>query len=226
MFSTSFFDTSHALFQAASSLFQSTAMHDSPTPYTVLFPGGNTPRPLFQHIAANPFPVSPQLHIGYTDERLVPENDTSNNYALSIPMLTALNIKSEQIHRVDTSLELEAAANKYDDFWKDYFSCNGTIPIAFVGIGADGHTCSLFTEEQLFHCSATRYAEAVRRNNGPDRITVTPALLAKVSHVIVLATGQEKASIVEQLSQAPDMLVAGKALSACPKVSIWYAAQQ
>ena len=226
MFITTIFDTSHALFLEASLLFQSMTQNDSPTPYAVLFPGGNTPRPLFHHIAVHPFPVSAKLHIGYTDERMVPANDPANNYALSVPMLNALNIKSNHIHRIDTSLELEDAANKYDDIWKEFFSRNGAIPIAFLGIGTDGHTCSLFTEEQVLHCSATRYAEAVRRDNGPDRITVTPALLAKIRHVIVLATGLKKAAIVQQLSQAPDTLVVGKALAACPKVSIWYASQQ
>lgn len=226
MFITSIFDTAHALFQAAGTLFQSTAQNDSSAPYAVLFPGGNTPRPLFQRIAQAPFPVSPQVHIGYTDERLVPESNPANNYALSIPMLTALDIKQKQILRVNTDFLLEAAADDYHSTWHEFFKKDGSIPLAFVGLGTDGHTCSLFTEEQVLACPATRYAEAVRRDDGPDRITITPALLEKIRHIIVLATGPEKAAIVEQVSQAPDTLVAGKALATCPRVSIWYAAQQ
>lgn len=226
MFVTSVFDTGNALFSAARNLFQSTAQSNSTVPTAILLPGGNTPRPLFQRIVENPFPVNPNFHIGYTDERLVPEQDPANNYALSQSMLQALDITQAQLLRVNTELSLESAAAEYDSTWHEFFEKGGTLPLAFLGLGSDGHTCSLFSGEQVTSYTEDRFAEAVVREEGPDRVTVTPALLARIRHIIILAMGQDKAAIVEAFTNAPEGVVAGMALAHCARVSIWYTSHE
>ena len=225
MFITTVFDTRDALYGAARILFQSTAQNHVKQPNAIIMPGGNTPRPLFKHVKANPFPVPDCLHLGYTDERLVPEDDPANNYALSAGMLCSLDVHPDHILRVDTTLPLNDAADRYDIVWRDFFDQDGAIPLAFVGLGADGHTCSLFTEAQIRACPGNRFAMPVVHDDGPDRVTVTPLLLSRVKHIIMLVTGKEKSAIVDAITKEPQSVVAVIALSGCPRVSIWYAAQ-
>ena len=226
MFVTSVFDTIEALFGTARNLFQSTAQINTMMLSAILLPGGNTPRPLFQRIEENPFPVAPNFHIAYTDERLVPEQDPANNYAVSTAMLRALNIPDAQILRVDTKLSLEAAASDYNNAWKNFFERCGELPLAFLGLGSDGHTCSLFTAEQIASYSDNCFAAAVLREEGTDRVTVTPALLSRIRHIVILVTGHSKAAIVNVMTNAPENVAAGMALAGCSRVSIWYSAQE
>ncbi|MCK5862956.1 MAG: 6-phosphogluconolactonase, partial [Candidatus Hydrogenedentes bacterium] len=219
MFRTTIFDTGSALFNAAQRLFQATAQKDTKSPTAVLIPGGNTPRPLFQRITKQPFSVSSHFHIGYTDERLVPVNNAANNYALSIAMLQALNVPAAQVFQVNTELSLETAATEYHKIWQKFFEEGGIIPLAFLGLGNDGHTCSLFTKEQLRFCANDRFAVPVHRQEGPNRITITPALLSHIKHVVILATGQEKADTVDAMVHKPKKVVAGMALAQCSRVS-------
>jgi len=226
VFITTIFDAADALYEAARMIFQTTAQNDIDRPNAILLPGGTTPRPLFQYIKENPFPVPDCLYIGYTDERHVSENDPASNYALSRDMLQALDVSPEHVIRVDTTLPLNEAAEQYDIALRTFFDEGGLIPLAFVGLGNDGHTCSLFSEEQLRTCSTSRFVMPVPRDDGPDRISVTPSLLTRIKHVIVLVTGQEKSDIVEQITREPQSVIAGIALSGCPRVSIWYSSQR
>lgn len=223
VFITSIFDTSNALYEAARILFQSTAQNVMDRPNAILLPGGTTPRPLFQHIQENPFPVPDCFFIGYTDERHVPPDDSASNYGMTLDMLQALDVSPEHVVRVDTLLSLNDAADQYDLSWRTFFDMGGTIPLAFVGLGTDGHTCSLFSEEQVRTCPANRFAIPVVRDNGPDRVTVTPMLLSRIKHVIILVTDTEKAEVIEAITKSPEGVIAGMALAGCPRVSIWYA---
>lgn len=223
MFITSIFDTASALFVAAGNLFQSTAQGNGDRRKAVILPGGNTPLPLFASMEKKPFPVSNAFYVGYTDERLVPVHDPANNYALSRGMLAALGVDGDRVMRVDTSLPGTDAADAYHDAWSAFLADGGVIPLAFLGLGGDGHTCSLFTEEQLRLCAPDRFAAHVPREAGPDRVTITPALLSRVAHCVILAVGSEKAAIVEAMTDTPDKIVAGIALAQCPRVSLWYA---
>jgi len=222
---TSIFDTSNALFDAARNLFQSTAQNDASAPHALLLPGGNTPRPLFQNIREYPFPVDANFRIGYTDERYVPEKNPLNNFTVSKDMIHALGISDSQIMRVNTDMSLDAAAEDYNSTLREFFEDGGIIPLAFLGLGVDGHTCSLFTKEDIRACSEDRFAVPVRREEKPDRISVTPALLQRIRHIVILTTGPEKAAIVDAMTHEPDHVVAGKVLAECARVSLWYAPQ-
>ena len=68
-----------------------------------------------------------------------------------------------------------------------FFARGGEIPVAFLGMGADGHTCSLFTREDLDR-GAGRLASPTPRPTPPHRVTVTPALLERCDHVIKIPT--------------------------------------
>ena len=225
MLITSVFDTSDALYDAARALFQTVAQTTTDTLAATLIPGGKTPVPLFESIAKQVFPIASCFRIGYTDERLVPDNDPENNFALSKDMLTALGIGNKQTLRVYTSLPLKAAAGQYDSEWRVFLEMGGNIPLAFLGLGTDGHTCSLFSPEQVQACPPNQFAVAAPQQNGPDRVTVSPALLARVQHAVILVTGQEKAAVVDAMTNTPHTVTAGIALAQCPRVSLWYAPQ-
>lgn len=223
MITASIFDTTASLYSAAVRLTVTAICNTGVEPAALVVPGGRTPRPLFDALAATPATSGEGLHFAYTDERHVPEMDPQSNYALSRDMITALQVPPARVLRVRTELPLDEAARCYHNAWQEFFESGGVIPLAILGLGDDGHTCSLFTAEQVGACNPDCFAEAVRRDSGPHRVTVTPALLARVEHIVFLATGQEKAAVVDAMLQESSPVPAALAVRHAPRVSLWYA---
>lgn len=217
------FETKEALHDAALGLVAPVLRDSASGPAALMVPGGRTPVPLFEALAANPVVPGPGLYLGYTDERHVPETDPQSNYALTVELIRALQLPPARVLKVRTELPLEEAAAQYHDAWRQFFDAGGTIPLALLGLGDDGHTCSLFTPEQVQSCAPDRYAAPVLRDTGPHRVTVTPALLQRVEHIVFLAAGQEKTAVVEAMLREPDTVTAALAVGNAPKVSLWHA---
>lgn len=188
----------------------------------VMLSGGNTPPRIYRTFQGKTFQASARAYVMFSDERHVPVDDSDSNYGAARSFLQGTKLPEERVLRVHTELSLEEAAARYDVELQSYLSMGGRIPLAFIGLGPDGHTCSLFEEADLAR-GVGRMAIPVERDPGPDRISVTPALLAQVDRIIVMAVGEDKADVVEQLLAAPEEVVAGQALLACGEVEIWRA---
>lgn len=191
-------------------------------PAAIMIPGGRTPVPVFNAIVRKPFAIAPRAYIMYTDDRHVPEDSPESNYGASKPMLQALKCPPERVIRVHTDLPLEAAAERYHAELESFLDTGGRLVTAFLGLGPDGHTCSLFTQDDLDK-SAGRYAAAIERPLVPHRVSVTPELLEKAERIILLAAGAEKKDAVEQLLRNQVSITAGKAVMACANVELWIA---
>lgn len=190
--------------------------------FAVMLSGGSTPLPVYEAIADSPFAVSKCAYITYSDDRHVPADSEESNYGNSLEMIAALGIPESRIIRVHTEKPLEDAAEAFHNDLGAFLRGGGVIPLAIIGLGTDGHTCSLFTESDLIKGEG-KYAIAVQKSSGPDRVSVTPELLAQVERIIILVSGEAKKEISDQLLADPNSVVAGKAVSACPNVELWRA---
>lgn len=189
-------------------------------PHAVMLSGGRTPLPVFDLLSARPFPVSKSLHILYSDERHVPAQSPESNYGASLKMLRTLSIPAPHVLRVETEFPLDESAARYDAAIGRFFGSGGQIRLGLLGVGPDGHTCSLFSQVDLDRGHG-KSAIAVRRESGPHRVSVTPAVLARVDRVIIAAAGPDKEQVVSDLLQRPSMVTAGKAIALCKHVELW-----
>ncbi|HPO17211.1 MAG TPA: 6-phosphogluconolactonase [Candidatus Hydrogenedentes bacterium] len=216
------FESLEAFHLQAFSILREALQVSLPHPHAVLLSGGNTPLPIYGAIAQHPFPIAQTLHIAYTDERHVNMESPDSNFGNSSPMLASLGIPAEHVMRVRTELPLEQAAGQYHNTLNMFLQSGGVLPLGLLGIGSDGHTCSIFADHDL-HLDDTLLAAPVYRHATPHRITVTPHLLKQVKRIIFLVTGNEKTEIVDRLLHAPDTVIAGKAVAHCPHVELWRA---
>jgi len=191
-------------------------------PFAVMLSGGKTPLAIYQALINRGIKASGSAHILYSDERDVPTISEENNYHHTVPLLRALAIPETKVMRVHTDQSLEMAASRYDREINQFFIRGGRVVLGLLGIGPDGHTASLFSAEDIDR-GLGRYAVAVPHDPKPDRISVTPGLLAHVDRIIILATGPEKREIIEKLMQHPEEVVAGRALRNAAQVEIWRA---
>jgi 6-phosphogluconolactonase len=188
----------------------------------IMLSGGRTPPLIYKAALDKPLLASERVYVMFSDERYVTDDSSESNYGSALYLLESTNVPDERVLRVHTELPLDQAADRYDAELQSYLALGGRIPLAFIGIGPDGHTCSLFSKEDLVQARG-QSAIAVSRDAGANRVSVTPELLEHVDRIIVMAVGDDKDAIVKQLLAAPETIVAGQALLGCAEVEIWRA---
>jgi 6-phosphogluconolactonase len=103
------------------------------------------------------------------------------------------------VHRVLGELDPQEAARRYDDELQGV-----TLDVVLLGVGADGHTASLFPSHEAVE-EEERLVVAVER---PDvaRVTLTPPPLRAARHVMFFVVGEEKAEAVRRtFAEEPDL---------------------
>lgn len=163
---------------------------------TVALSGGETPRGLFRALAAAPGADAvdwARVSVYFADERAVPPDDPRSNYGLARrELLAKVPIPAAQVHRMPGERpDRDAAAREYERLLP------GRLDVLVLGVGPDGHTASLFPHHPALDERARRVvAVAGAPFPPPDRLTITPPVIAAARRVLVLATGDAKARAV------------------------------
>jgi 6-phosphogluconolactonase len=144
--------------------------------------------------AAELLPEWPDTHVWFGDERAVPPDDERSNYRLARERLLDRLTVPPEVHRVQGELGAPEAAALYDR------ELDGvSLDLALNGIGADGHTASLFPAAPALD-ERERRAVAAEAGLEPfvERVTMTPPVFAATRLLVYLATGKSKAEAVRR----------------------------
>lgn len=186
----------------------------------VMLSGGSTPIPAYLELATRGLTAAPGLTILFSDDRYVPSDSDQSNYHQSRPLFTALGLAPEQVLRIPTELPLAQATATSARQLEQLLSGGRRITLGLLGIGADGHTCSLFSAADLAQAQG-RLAISVHRPDGRDAVSVTPAVLERVDQLIFLVAGTDKQAAVAGLLQRSPDLTAWAAVRGCRAVEVW-----
>ncbi len=189
-------------------------------PIAIMLSGGNTPLPAYRAVAQRPPRAASGLFLFYSDDRYVPSISEASNYHQTQPLLDALALPAERVMRVRTELPLEAAASDYDRRLTELAARRARFGLGLLGLGADGHTASLFHPEQLARAQGRR-AIAVHRPDGRDAVSVTPEVLSWVSELVFVVAGAEKRQALAALLSRSAALTAWQAVRGCSAIEIW-----
>ncbi len=191
----------------------------SDCPFGVMLSGGSTPLPIYAVLAKEAVQSASGLHLMFTDDRHVPAASPDSNYGNTLPLIEDLGLDAEEVLRVNGDVSLEAAADEYAADLSAFFDAGGVIRLAILGMGSDGHTCSLFTKD-----AATRrdvFAFPVPGTGGFNRVTVSAAVLAQAQRIAFLVAGESKQEILQQFKAEPQSIPAGVAVKDCRNVEVW-----
>jgi len=170
----------------------------------VMLAGGKTPLEIYRRAVSDTKGV-----LFLSDERYVPVADPQSNYGTISPFFPNLL-------KIQTDRPIEVAARTFDAELRKLKK----IPLGLLGLGADGHTASLFNLQDAA-LRDERLAIPVMKKEKPDRISVTPHLLHRVQKILILATGADKRTMIQTLLKNPETIPAGVALADHPDVEIW-----
>ena len=174
--------------------------------FAVALPGGSVARAFFPRLARDSFDWS-RTDFFWVDERGVPEGDPESNYGLARALwLDPAAVPVDRVHRLEAdAADLEGAAVRAGH---DLVRCLGRPPrldIALLGVGADGHVCSLFPGHALLHEERQWIGVETAAPMPPRRrLTLTLPTLAAAELIVVAAFGETKADAVRAALYDPN----------------------
>jgi 6-phosphogluconolactonase len=188
--------------------------------FTVALSGGSTP------LAVCPLLVVPprvrqldwsRVEFLFGDERAVPPDHPDSNYRLAREALLDYlpRLRMEQVHRMHAEeADLDAAARRYEDLLRVRVAGRPgrapAIDLIWLGMGADGHTASLFPGS----AALGERRRWVVGNWAPSieawRMTLTYPVLNAGREVMFVVTGAEKAAAVRAIRSGQGDLPAGR----------------
>jgi 6-phosphogluconolactonase len=183
--------------------------------FVVALAGGETPRTLYGLLAGPYRDALPwdRVDVCFSDERCVPPDDAASNYRMArSTLLDHVPLDAEQVHRIAGELGAASAAADYDARLRRLFGHDVRAPtfdIALLGVGADGHTASLFPGDAALE-ERERWAAAALAPAGTkarERVTLTLAVLNRARVVLFLCAGEDKREVLSRIlsGSAPEL---------------------
>lgn len=160
--------------------------------------GGMTPRILYRILDRPPRWGRidwTRTEVWFGDERCVPPDNVQSNFWMAQgALLERVPLGEDQVHRIHGEDPPDVAARKYETAIRNVFGDGlPRFDLILLGMGADGHTASLFpnspglTEDQRLVLAAKAPVEPI------DRVTLTLMVLNAAREVAFLITGASKA---------------------------------
>jgi 6-phosphogluconolactonase len=176
--------------------------------------GGSTPAALYRLLASPGYADRvdwSRVHFFWSDERCVPPDHAESNFRMAREaLLDAVAGPSGpvaprlHIHRLEGELPPPAAAERYE---AELAGCFGVQPgsgfpafdLILLGMGADGHTASLFPGSPALAEKRRWVVVNEVATLGATRLTFTLPLLNAARAALFLVTGADKAERLEQV---------------------------
>ena len=177
--------------------------------FSLVLSGGETPRRTYELLAGRHAAeiAWDRTHVFFSDERFVPPDDARSNFAMaSGALLSRVPIPAENVHAIRTIEGTPAeVASRYEVELAESRE-EPTFDCALMGVGADGHTASLFPGDAAVKESRGWVLAVQAPASAPvrQRITLTLPVLNRSRRVLFLVAGKGKAAVVARVLRRDD----------------------
>ncbi len=169
--------------------------------FSAALSGGSTPKAAYEEIAGAGGGLDwTKVDIFWADERCVSLDDSESNFRMAKEcLLTRVPILPENVHPWETYRPAAEAADAYENRLGLRFGA--AIPEfdwVFLGLGADGHTASLFPGSLALRETRRPVAANFVPGLNAWRLTMTFPVLDAARQCVFLAEGAAKADAVKK----------------------------
>jgi 6-phosphogluconolactonase len=173
--------------------------------FAVALPGGSVATAFFPRLARASVDWK-RVEFFWSDERAVPPSDPESNYGMAERLwLGPAGVEAARAHRMPADApDLEMAARAHAGELLRVLGSPPRLDIALLGMGPDGHVCSLFPGHALLRDDRLLVA-AIHDSPKPParRLTLTLKTLAAARMIAVTAFGATKAVPIHQAVADP-----------------------
>ena len=175
--------------------------------FSIVLSGGSSGTRLYGEFAKRSFVDKIPwhiVHLFWADERCVsPESEESNYGTCRSILLDHISIPKENIHRIRGEGDPLKESVRYAREIQNHVEFRKRQPNlfdwVFLGVGADGHTASLFSGHDSL--GSSNLCEMVRHpHTGQIRITMTPYAIRQSNRIIYHVLGRGKSDIIFKLA--------------------------
>jgi 6-phosphogluconolactonase len=167
-------------------------------PRTLVLAGGRTPRALYARLAREKYDWS-RVEIFFSDERCVPPDHPDSNFRMARE--TLLSSVRARVHRMHG--ETCDAAGYEEELRLVFGDGLPSFDLVFLGMGADGHTASLFPGDPALEETQRLVAKVARPDH--QRLTLTLPVLAASKLAVFLVSGAEKREALRRVLAGDDL---------------------
>jgi len=173
--------------------------------FIVALSGGNTPRHLYELLASHVYSLNidwKKVVIFFSDERYVSQNDKESNFKMvKDNLLKEISIPERNVFPIPTSTSPEKDALKYESTIRKIFAGKpAAFDLLLLGMGADGHTASLFPGAEVLKEKKRLVREVYVTEKNAERITFTLPLINRAKQVLILVSGKDKKEALKKIS--------------------------
>ncbi|XP_038565914.1 6-phosphogluconolactonase [Micropterus salmoides] len=171
--------------------------------FTLGLSGGSLVSMLSKELLALPDLDCSKWVVGFCDERLVSFDDPESTYGLyKSQLFSKVNIPDSGILTIDSSLPVNECAEDYTRKLKAAFQGDDfpVFDLLLLGMGPDGHTCSLFPDHPLLEETKKIVAPiSDSPKPPPQRVTMTLPVVNSARCVAFVSTGGSKAPVLKEV---------------------------
>jgi 6-phosphogluconolactonase len=188
--------------------------------FSVALSGGSTPKAVYPLLVSQPL-VSrvdwSRVEFFWGDDRSVPPDDPESNFGVAQQMLISHlpGVGPDSVHRMPAdAADRDAAAAAYADEIVRVLGGSSSQPPVFdlvwLGMGADGHTASLFPDSEALDVSDRWVVANWAPRLASWRMTLTFPVLDAARQALFVVTGGDKADALRQVRSGSSELPAGR----------------
>ncbi|KAG6443453.1 6-phosphogluconolactonase [Manduca sexta] len=151
--------------------------------------------------------------LAFCDERVVPEDSNDSTFGTyKRDLIPKTSLKESQFVTIKQGVSAEEAAKDYIEKLKKAFGGDEfKFDLLLLGMGPDGHTCSLFPGHPLLTEASVSVASITDSPKPPPaRITLTFPVLNNARNCIYAISGSGKADMVKRILKDKEDLPAGR----------------
>jgi len=174
--------------------------------FSCALPGGSVAETFFPVLARSPVAWD-HVELFWGDERAVGPDDPDSNYGLAKRLLLdPVGADPRRVHRMaGEGDDIEVAARAYEQEMVRVLGDPPRIDLVVLGLGPEGHVCSLFPGHPLLRERARRVAAITDSPKPPPRrITFTMLPLELAGTICVAGFGESKAEAIRAAVNDPD----------------------
>ena len=145
-----------------------------------------------------------RVHFFWSDESCVPATDDESHFgAAKNELFSKIQIDDANIHAVRGDDDPDEERSRYENEIYEHVEIDdNAIPqfdLVVLGMGADGHTASIFPHQMQFMKSDRVCEVAIHPETAQKRITLSGPVLNGAHRIACLVTGNDKAAVLNQV---------------------------